>query len=407
MIADKVTILNKTTLECLDESDEAKIIQRFTETGIQVLDADFGFVWLNSPKSPELKLSYKSENVPFTPNPPRKNGRNRKAMRAGTPDFVAETDKALDSQYVSRHIRSFVIIPLVYKRAAYGSMVLCFKAHEPFPKEKRILCQFIGNSVAQTITISRFIASEHEALEKEERAKRVEQELKEETLKMEFIANATHELRTPLAIIRGNIDLALKDKGKIARSSSGVLRAIEQEVKHLSNILSDLTILTATKEQWKKEHFDERISLKSLLADTVRRSGVLAKKRSISLVIKSVPDIEIIGHRMYLEKLFINLVANSIIYGNDGGKTVIAAKKHKGDVVIDVADNGIGISREDLPHLFERFFQADKSHSTGGTGLGLAIVKWIADIHGGTVSAKSAKGKGSTFRVVIPLSVVN
>jgi signal transduction histidine kinase len=98
-------------------------------------------------------------------------------------------------------------------------------------------------------------------------------------------------------------------------------------------------------------------------------------------------------------------VKNSIIYGNKKGKTVISTSKSKGFITIAVADNGIGITDEDLPHVFERFYRADKSHNLDGNsiGLGLAIVKWIAEIHGGSVSVKKSKKGGSVFSVLLPI----
>ena len=116
----------------------------------------------------------------------------------------------------------------------------------------------------------------------------------------------------------------------------------------------------------------------------------------------------ILGDKIYLEKMMVNLVKNSIIYGHKNGHTEISVVKSRGFITIYVADNGIGISEEDLSHIFERFYRADKYHTSGGNsiGLGLAIVKWIAEIHGGTVGVKSIKSKnkhGSIFSVTLPI----
>src|SRR3989338_8549246 len=108
---------------------------------------------------------------------------------------------------------------------------------------------------------------------------------------------------------------------------------------------------------------------------------------------------------MYLEKMLINLIRNSIIYGHKNGHTGVIVENIKDGIVISITDDGIGISPEDLAHVFERFYRADKFHSSGGSsiGLGLAIVKWIAEVHGGTVSAESVKRKGSVFSVYLPM----
>ena len=120
---------------------------------------------------------------------------------------------------------------------------------------------------------------------------------------------------------------------------------------------------------------------------------------------KVMTNVIILGDKGYLEKMLVNLVKNSIIYGNKNGRTVINAKKVGDRITINVVDNGIGISDADLPHVFERFYRADKYYSSDGKsiGLGLAIVKWIAEIHGGIVDVKQLP-KGSVFGVTLPLN---
>jgi signal transduction histidine kinase len=107
-----------------------------------------------------------------------------------------------------------------------------------------------------------------------------------------------------------------------------------------------------------------------------------------------------------LEKLIINLVKNSIVYGRENGRTDISVKQTTTYIAITVADNGIGIGKEDLPHIFERFYRADPSRGEGekGTGLGLAIVKKAVELHGGEISVKSSNHKGSVFTVVLPIT---
>lgn len=405
MISDQITILNETTVECLKETDEVKIVANFTDVGLSVLGADFGFVWLNNSASPQLELVYKSSGLPFIPHKPRKNGRNYTAIKNRKPDFVTETTKTLDAQYVSLHIKSFVIIPLTYKESIYGSMVFCFKNTELFPREKKILTYFIGNSVAQAITINRLIISEKEAQKKALLSKNLERQLKEEKMKIEFIANINHELRTPLSIIKGNIDLALINKSKSTKSSASALRAIDQEVKHLSNIMSDLSLITSRKEEIESRISYSEISLNKLISNVVKRFVVLAKEKNISIKLTKFKDFSILGDEAHLEKMLANLVKNSIIYGKKNGHTTIVVSKIKSLAKISVMDDGIGVSKEDLPHLFERFYRADKSHNSDGnrTGLGLAIVKWVAEIHGGSATVKATLGEGSTFTVFIPL----
>jgi signal transduction histidine kinase len=237
--------------------------------------------------------------------------------------------------------------------------------------------------------------------------KETERQLEEERLKIESIADAAHELRTPLAIIKGNVDLAMQSKGKNPKSPKSAFRAINYEIKHLSGILSDLNTVTSKAWDLKNRIIYEKVGLRDLIKTCATRCRAFAYKKKISISAIKIPDVVILGDRGYLEKMLVNLVKNSIIYGNVGGHTRIYAKKSKENITISVEDNGIGISDEDSPHVFERFYRADKYHRSGGNsiGLGLSIVKWIAEIHGGTVGVKNNKKKGSVFSVTLPLNI--
>ena len=230
--------------------------------------------------------------------------------------------------------------------------------------------------------------------------------LEEERLKVASIADATHEIRTPLAIMKGNVDLALRVGGKNPKTA---LRAINYEIKHLAGILSDLSLITSEAWELKNRILYEKISLNSLINVAVARSKALAYEKKISITATKIPKVTLLGDRSYLEKLLVNLLKNSIIYGNKNGHTKISTELLKNTIVISIIDDGIGISKEDLPHVFERFYRADKFNKAGGVsiGLGLAIAKWITEIHGGEISADSlGEKKGSIFKISLPYKLV-
>jgi len=393
----RLTLLNETILDYLNQKNEVKIIKAFTNVGIKILDADFAFVWLKQNVDKKWHLVYKTPNLPFEPYEPRRTGVNNKVIHSGKIEFVKNFKDTPYNSYVDKYMKSFVIVPISFKGKAYGTMVFCYKKQEDFSEEKKILSTFLGNGIAQVISIQ-------QSQERTERLKTTATLLSQEKLKTDFLANATHELRTPVAIIKGNVDLGLLRKGKKVKSANSVLRAIDHETKHLAQILSDLTLITSRKADLKNKLVIEDVNIKNLISEEVERFKVIASEKNISIIQSKIPPISLKGDKAYLEKMLANLIKNSITYGNINGHTRISASVSKKKIEICIEDDGIGIPAEDIPHIFERFYRADKSHKSDGesTGLGLAIVKWVAEIHGGSVSVKKLP-KGTFFKVVLPV----
>ncbi len=229
--------------------------------------------------------------------------------------------------------------------------------------------------------------------------------LAEEKEKTDFMAEANHELRTPLAIIKGSIDIILKEsQGKSDRYADVVLRDIDEEVKHLTNILSELALLATSDTGVRNKVVSEKIDCDVLISNVVKRCELVAKKKNITIQKKILATL-ITGDEKYLAKLLLNLVKNALSYGKDGGKILIKVIENEVEVIMSVSDNGIGIAKEDLPKVFSRFYRVDKSHFSDErhTGLGLAISKRVVEAHGGTIKVTSSGlNKGSTFTVSLP-----
>jgi len=228
--------------------------------------------------------------------------------------------------------------------------------------------------------------------------------LEQEKLKTNFIADATHELRTPLAIIKGNVELALRNKDKNT-SHIDTFKAINVEINHLAELLSDLTTLTSENKIAHQKIFKSKVNLLKLIQNVTERCATLALTKNIKIEIKEIPDVSLAGDRIYLEKLFSNIISNAIFYGKEKGSIIINAKKDKKYIIITIKDNGIGIAKEDLPNIFNRFYRAENARDIKreGTGLGLAISKWIVESHDGNIEVASVLKKGTTFTISLPI----
>ncbi len=155
-VAEKITLLNQVTLESLSEPDKVEIIKKFTQASLAIVEADFGFAWWKNSPTAEYQLAYKSPNIPYEPNSPRKRGGNYKAQKSGEPVFIEDAQQqSYAKEYdVRPYMKSYVIIPIVFEGRSYGNIVLCFNHKKIFTLQDRSMCGALGNAIAQAITIS-------------------------------------------------------------------------------------------------------------------------------------------------------------------------------------------------------------------------------------------------------------
>ena len=210
-----------------------------------------------------------------------------------------------------------------------------------------------------------------------------------------FIADASHELRSPLTVIRGNLDLIRKhpDQANVAES----LKAIESETGRMSKIVADLLLLAEVEAGGEAKKGPVRLA--EAVKEEVSRAKSLAPNRKIEIA--RAEDVSIEGDAQRVRQMLGNLIDNAVKHTPDGTAVSVALYRDGECARLDVSDNGPGIPAEHLPYLFDRFYRVDKarSRSMGSHGLGLAIVKGIVDQHGGTVSVASEAGRGTTFSV--------
>jgi two-component system phosphate regulon sensor histidine kinase PhoR len=224
-----------------------------------------------------------------------------------------------------------------------------------------------------------------------------------ERVRRDFVANASHELRTPIANIRATAETIL-DSPEDTELSARFLPHLVSEAERLSLLVSDL--LDLAKADAGIDAPRKRFDLKEVACTVSERLAGKAQSNDITVECEGTGDCEVEGDPAGLEQVLFNLLDNALIYTPQGGTVrVHTTRNHIGNtVVVTVADNGIGIPENDLPRVFERFYRVDKARSRvqGGTGLGLAIVKHIVENHGGHVKVESESGKGTTFTVTLP-----
>jgi heavy metal sensor kinase len=220
----------------------------------------------------------------------------------------------------------------------------------------------------------------------------------------QFTADASHELRTPLAVVQAESTLALRKK-RTQDDYRKSLGLISQEAAHMSAVVGKLLYLARIDAGKDQVNF-ERINLKELLTELASDIEVLAREKGIEFKLARLESLSIEGDRVKLEQLFLNLLENAIRYTPSGGSISASIVREGKAAVIIIKDTGIGISKEHMPHLFERFYRVDKARSRaeGGAGLGLAICQHIVEVHNGSIEVESQIGKGSTFSVSVPLA---
>ncbi|MGD0794182.1 MAG: ATP-binding protein [Dehalococcoidales bacterium] len=223
-----------------------------------------------------------------------------------------------------------------------------------------------------------------------------------QTMRRELVGNISHELRTPIAGIKAMVE-TLRDGAIDDREAArGFLSRIEDEVDRLTQMVAELTQLSRI-ETGRAELKMEPVDLNSLISDILAQMGPLAEKQQVTLSEELSAGLPLIqADKDRIRQTIINLVHNAIKFNKPAGTVTVSTEFDAKSVTVSVADSGIGISGVDLPHVFERFYKADKARTGGGSGLGLAIAKHTVQAHGGDIRAQSEEGKGSTFSFNLP-----
>lgn len=215
----------------------------------------------------------------------------------------------------------------------------------------------------------------------------------------QFTSDASHELRMPMTVINACAEDALCTEDEtIIREN---LRIIQTENQRMRKMLSQLLMLSRGYEG--RCHFEPEQIYPHEMADSVAETmAAEIEKKNIHIHNEIEQTLSLPADQSLFTHLLVNLMENAVKYGNEGGNVWLTAQADKKETIIRVSDDGIGIGREDLPYIFERFYRADKARDRNGSGLGLSIVKWIVELHGGRIKVESTLGKGTAFLITIP-----
>src|SRR5437773_8271526 len=227
-------------------------------------------------------------------------------------------------------------------------------------------------------------------------------------VRRDFVANVSHELRTPLSILRGYIETLLDNPKTSREEFSRILGVMERHSKRLDLLAQDLLTL-AQLESANPNLQLGNVDLPSFFGEVIRDWEKKLAKKQLNVIVDVSPGLPPIrADRARLQEALYNVLDNAVKYSREHGEIRLMARQRDEEIALSVCDDGVGISKEDLPRIFERFYRVDKARtrdSIHGTGLGLAIVKHITQLHGGRVEAESELGKGTTIRVILPVAL--
>jgi signal transduction histidine kinase len=338
-----------------------------------------------------------------------------KALQAPQPLVLdVGSQAALESPWGTLLVKpdtgALAFVPLRTRKKTVGMLGLSYPAgarkQTPFSRSSLSLLSILSGQIAIALENARMYATEQQRMA--ELARALEQQRELDRLKNEFIRNVSHELRTPLAMILAYAELlASGTLGQVQAEQQGPLGIIWQRALVLRDLVEN--IITVLDSQSHKSEW-ELFSLTELVSDALAAFQALVDRAGLALhsdIAEQVPQIR--GDARHLRKVVDNLLANALKFTPTGGSITVSLSSSEEQVVLRVADTGIGIAPEHQERIFERFYQVNGSTQRryGGSGLGLALIKEIVEAHGGMVTVDSRLGQGSTFEVWLPVGTLS
>jgi len=231
-----------------------------------------------------------------------------------------------------------------------------------------------------------------------------------EEVRRDFVANVSHELKTPITSIKGFVETLLDGAMEDPQDAKRFLEIINKQSDRLNNIVEDLLVLSHLEQEGKDkvELICQKEQLREILQSAIDVCKIGAEDKNIEVALTCLESLYVFVNAQLFEQAIVNLIVNAIKYSEKNSEIHVSAIHQKGEIIIAVRDFGVGISAEHLPRLFERFYRSDKARSRklGGTGLGLAIVKHIVQVHNGSVTVDSKPGEGTVFTIRLPENLI-
>ncbi len=327
-------------------------------------------------------------------------------VHIGNQSYLVQVAAPLDDFYAALHrfaLLLFVSIPILLLCAACGGYWLSWRALAPFEQvtdtARSIGIQNLSSRlvVPQTRDVLQRLSETFNSM-----LERLEAAFKKIT---QFTADASHELRTPIAVMRTRAEVSLR-KARTVEEYREALRRNHSDLEKTSELVERLMLLARADYGAQVLRFST-VDLGDVVRDSCNQGRTLSEIKQISLH-EQTPDgpIWVSADAHALRRLFLILIDNAIKYTPAGGRVEVFVATENGSALAAVRDSGIGIAAEHLPNVFERFYRVDKARSreSGGVGLGLSIGRWIAEAHAGGIEVESTPGQGSIFQVRLPLA---
>jgi heavy metal sensor kinase len=294
-------------------------------------------------------------------------------------------------------------LPLIVALAISGGYVLMRRALRPVDEIRQKAAQITSRNLSERLPVVR-TGDELERLATD--LNRMIARLEESFQQINrFSADASHELRTPLTVLQGELESMAQSRSNIPPEIRDTIGSALEETQRLTKIVENLLAISRLEAGEARKQL-ERLDFAELARSTAEQMRLLAEEKQIHLDCNGAERVEVDADPARLKQVVVNLLDNAIKYTPEKGKVSVCVTKQDSRAVLEVADTGIGISADDLPHIFDRFYRADKARSRemGGTGLGLSIVRSICLAHNGQVRVASTEGQGSVFHVELPLA---